>query len=75
MNENITCNIIRPIAVLSTGSKGWQLELNEVSWNGAKPKLDIHRWNENHDRCSRCSSFTKEEATLLLEALKKELEG
>ena len=73
MNE-ITCTITREIEVLSESAGGWQLELNEVSWNGAAPKLDIRRWKSDH-KSGKGVTLTREEATKLLAALGKELAG
>ena len=42
MKDKITSKITRHIGVISESSRGWRLELNMVSWNGAEPKLDIH---------------------------------
>jgi len=40
--------IIKHIGVLGEGTKGWKKEVNIVSWNDRKPKLDIRDWDENH---------------------------
>ena len=37
---DITYDIIHHIGVISEGSKGWQKELNLISWNDAAPKYD-----------------------------------
>ena len=38
MAKEINCNIAREIAVLSSNQNGWQLDLNEVAWNGKEAK-------------------------------------
>lgn len=74
MSKNITCNIIRKIAVLSPQQSGWQLELNEVVWNDDPPKLDLRRWNGEHERKGKGVTLTRKEARSLLATLEKELE-
>ena len=73
MNKQISCTITREIAVLSSNFNGWQLELNEVSWNGGVSKLELRRWAANHERCEKGITLTPREAEHLLKALKKEL--
>jgi hypothetical protein len=50
------------------------LELNEVSWRGDPPKLDLRRWNANHTKCNKGITLSRKEAKNLLAALKEELE-
>ena len=73
MAKEINCKIIREIAVLSSNHNGWQLELNEVAWNGKEAKLEIRRWAPNHEKCNRGVTLTAEEAEKLLSALQKEV--
>lgn len=73
MKDKITSKITRHIGVISESSRGWKLELNMVSWNGAEPKLDIHDWSPDHDRCTSRGTFTKDEARTLIRLLKKEV--
>ena len=74
MKENFECKIVRKLAVLSDCQKGWQLELNEVSWNGGRPKLEVRRWNVDHTQCNKGVTLSRNEAENLLAALKEELE-
>ena len=71
--SNFDCAIVREIAVLSSNANGWQLELNEVSWNGAAPKLDLRRWAPEHARQSKGLTLTRSEAKAMYAALEKEL--
>lgn len=70
--KDITCTIVRKIAVLSSNANGWQLELNEVSWNGAAPKLELRRWKPDH-KSGKGVTLTKSEAAALYSALSKEV--
>ena len=36
-----TYEVTERIAVLSTNARGWERQLNMVSWNGNPPKYDI----------------------------------
>ena len=73
MSKEINCNITSEIAVLSSNHNGWQLELNEVSWNDGAPKLELRRWASNHEKCNRGVTLTAEEARKRLSALQKEV--
>lgn len=74
MAQNIECTITRKLAVLTSTKKGWQTELNEVSWNEDRPRLDLRRWNADHTKCNKGITLTRKEAENLLAALKEELE-
>ena len=43
--KGITCEIVRPIAVLSENERCYTKEINLVSWNGADAKYDIGNWH------------------------------
>ena len=73
MAKEINCIITREIAVLSSAQSGWQLELNEVAWNGKEAKLELRRWAPNHEKCNRGVTLTVQEAKALLSALQKEV--
>ena len=73
MAKEINCKITREIAVLSSNHNGWQLELNEVAWNGKKARLELRRWAPNREKCNRGITLTAEEAKKLLSALQKEV--
>ena len=64
-------DIIKTIAILSEGNKGWKKELNLISWNGRDPKYDIRDWSENHEKMGKGITLTSEE----LEQLKTGIEG
>ena len=73
MKDRITSTITRHIGVISESSRGWRLELNMVSWNSAEPKLDIHDWSPDYNRCTSRGTFTKDEARTLVKLLEKEV--
>ncbi len=62
--------IVRNIAVLSEGSKGWKKELNLISWNGREPKYDIRDWSEDHTKMGKGVTLSTKE----LEKLKTVLD-
>lgn len=61
--------IIETIAVLSEGAKGWQKELNVISWNGREPKYDLRDWAPDHEKMGKGITLSVEELQLLKEAL------
>jgi hypothetical protein len=66
MSEFVSVEIKKHIGTIRKSEIGWTKEFNLVSWNGKEPKYDIREWNERHDRMSRGSTFTREEAQKLL---------
>lgn len=63
-------DIIENLGVLSEQNyKGWTKELNLVSWNGRKPKIDIREWDEAHEKMGKGVTLTKEELLKLKEVI------
>lgn len=67
----IKFEIIKTIAVLSEGNKGWKKELNLISWNGRNPVYDIRDWSEDHKKMGKGSTYTLEELQVLKGSLLK----
>lgn len=63
----IKFEIKKHIGIIGEGTKGWKKEVNLVSWNDRKPKLDIRDWDENHEKMGKGVTLSKSEA----EELKK----
>ncbi|MCM3569848.1 YdbC family protein [Bacillus salipaludis] len=59
------------IGVLSQSPKGWNKELNLISWNGKEPKYDIRDWSPEHEKMGKGITFTVDE----LKEFKKLLNG
>ena len=74
MAGNIKYDIIRHIGVISEGSKGWQKELNLISWNDAAPKYDLRDWAPEHAKMGKGVTLTKEELAKLKEMIGAELQ-
>ncbi len=58
-------NIVKPLWRLNRSVNGWQKEVNMVSWNGAKPKLDIREWNSDKTLMRKGMTFTRDEMSEL----------
>ncbi|ADC90527.1 YdbC family protein [Mageeibacillus indolicus] len=67
--KEFTFEIKKHIETLSGGQGKWAREVNVVSWNGAKPKLDIRDWSPDHSKMGKGVSLTSEEVALLKEIL------
>ena len=65
----IRFDITREIGVLSEGSRGWRKEINLVSWNDRKPKIDIRDWDEERVKMGQGITLNKEELLKLKELL------
>ena len=62
-------DIIKNLGVIGEGTKGWKKEVNIVSWNDRKPKIDIRDWDEKHEKMGRGVTLGKEEIIALKEIL------
>ncbi len=66
---DIKFEITRAMGVLSEGSKGWQKEINLVSWNNRSPKIDIRDWGPEHEKIGKGITLNKAELIKLKELL------
>ena len=65
----IKYDIIQKIAVLSQRPRGWERQLNLISWNNREPKLDIREWAPEHEKMGKGVTLTEEEAKEILKIL------
>lgn len=68
---DIKYEIIEELGVLSESAKGWQKELNLISWNGAEPKYDLRDWAPNHEKVGKGVTLNEEEVKTLYKILGK----
>ena len=71
--REIQYEIVKEIAVLSTGDSGYTKEINLISWNGKEPKYDIRSFSPNREKCGKGITLNADEAAALLKAFQKEL--
>lgn len=71
--REIQYEIVKEIAVLSTGDSGYTKEINLISWTGKEPKYDIRSFSPNREKCGKGITLNADEAAALLKALQKEL--
>ncbi len=62
-------NIIDELGIISTSPKGWNKELNLISWNGREPKYDIRDWAPNHEKMGKGITLSAEELKALKELI------
>ncbi len=67
----VTFEIKDHLLVLSEGVRGWTKEVNIVSWNNRKPKLDIREWDENHEKMGKGITLNREEILKLKDLFQK----
>ena len=65
----IKYEIVERIAVLGERPRGWERQLNMVSWNGNPPKYDIRDWSPDGSRMAKGISLTEEELKTLKDIL------
>ena len=61
----IKYDIIQKIAVLSQRPRGWERQLNLISWNEGEPKYDIRDWSPDGSRMGKGISLSAEELGVL----------
>ena len=61
----IKYDIIEKIAVLSQRPRGWERQLNLISWNEGEPKYDIRDWSPDGSRMGKGISLSAEEMGIL----------
>lgn len=66
---NIKYEITEEIAVISEGSKGWNKELNLVSWNDREPKYDLRDWSIDKQKMGKGITLSKDEIIALRKTL------
>ena len=66
---DIKFEVKRELGVLSEGSKGWKKEINLISWNERKPKIDIRDWDGEHVKMGKGITMNQEELLKLKEIL------
>jgi len=57
--------IKKSIGTIGEGTKGWKKEVNIISWNDRKPKLDIRDWNDTHEKMGKGVTLSWEEVAEL----------
>ena len=63
--DEINCEIVMQIGVVSQSGSGWTKELNLVSWNGRAPKYDIRDWSPGHEKMGKGVTLSREELLAL----------
>jgi len=70
MSREFSYQITQPVAVLGKSSDGrYTTEVNYISYNGNRPKLDIRKWDRENSTMFKGVSLTDEEAAALKRAL------
>lgn len=70
----IKYEITDELGVLSESAKGWQKELNLISWNGAEPKYDLRDWSPNHEKMGKGITLNADDVQELYKILTKIVE-
>lgn len=67
--SEIKFEIVKTIGVISESPKGWNKELNLVSWNDRDPKYDLREWDPDHEKMGKGVTLTLDEIRKLKEIL------
>ena len=62
-------DIKKNLGTISENSKGWKREVNVMTWNNKKAKIDIREWDEKHEQMSKGITLGKEELKQLKDIL------
>lgn len=69
MMSSIQYEIVKRVGILSESPKGWQKQLNIISWNGREPKYDLRDWAPDGEKMGKGITLSLDD----LKALKKML--
>ena len=73
MGKPLEYEIIKQLGVLSEKNSGWTKELNLISWGGGAPKFDVRKWSPDHEKMGKGVTLDVEEAAILCDLLRPEL--
>ena len=62
-------DIKKNLGTISESAKGWKREVNVMTWNNKKAKIDIREWDENHEQMGKGITLSKEELIKLKDIL------
>jgi hypothetical protein len=65
----IKYEIKETVGTLSQSPKGWNKELNLISWNGKEPKFDLRDWAPEHEKMGKGITLTAGELKALRDLL------
>ncbi|ETI69750.1 MULTISPECIES: YdbC family protein [Neobacillus] len=65
----IKFEIKETVGTLSQSPKGWNKELNLISWNGKEAKYDLRDWAPEHEKMGKGVTLTIEELRSLRDLL------
>ncbi|WP_100486788.1 YdbC family protein [Sporolactobacillus pectinivorans] len=57
----IDYDIVKNIGTVSQSPKGWEKQLNVISWNGRAPKYDLRDWAPGGEKMGKGITLTLEE--------------
>lgn len=66
---DIKYEIEKEVGVISESPKGWNKELNLISWNGKDAKYDLRDWAPEHEKMGKGITLTIQELKKLKELL------
>lgn len=66
---DIKYEIKQQIGILSQSPKGWNKELNLISWNGKSAKYDLRDWAPEHEKMGKGVTLSAEDLRALRDLL------
>jgi hypothetical protein len=65
----IKFEIKETVGAISQSPKGWNKELNLISWNGKEPKYDLRDWAPEHEKMGKGVTLNFKELKVLRDLL------
>lgn len=62
-------DIKKSLGTISESAKGWKREVNVMTWNNKKAKVDIREWDEKHEKMGKGITLGKDELKQLKDIL------
>ena len=61
--------IVETLGSLGENSRGWNKDVNLISWNDREPKYDIRDWAPDHSRMGKGVTLSADEMAALKDLL------
>ena len=58
---DIKFEIKERLGAIAESAKGWNKELNIISWNGKEAKYDLREWSPDHEKMGKGVTLTNDE--------------
>lgn len=59
--SDLKYDIVKKVGTIAQSPKGWEKQLNVISWNGRAPKYDLRDWSPDGTKMGKGITLSLEE--------------